>query len=213
MMGWSALLSLGLSSCGGSGSTAATFCDTACFNDTLRFTGAHPTHPMVCISMNACMPDSIHWNHDGMDTYTKTGFAYLIGTAVRINKKFVTVKFKDNEYAWLLFNDCITGRGFQVRLPYSKSLPFSIKSSGINSFDPKFSIADSLIVNTDRGNIFVEHAYTGKKAMMTFGEKLDIDYDALHEHIDSVNITEKRIWVRFKSKEDWTTKEKNIVLE
>jgi hypothetical protein len=132
---------------------------------------------------------------------------------VRINGQFVTAKFKDNAYVWLLFNDCVTGRGFQIKLPYDKKEKFSIKSSGINSFDRKFSIPEHLIVNTDRGNIFVEDAYSGKKAMMTFGEKLPIDYDVIHDHLDSVHITDTRIWVRFKSNNKWVEKEKNIVLE
>ncbi len=88
-----------------------------------------------------------------------------------------------------------------------------MKTSGINNIDPKFSIADNLVVNTDRGNIYLEDIDTGKKAMMTFGEKLDIDYDALHEYIDSVNITNSRIWVKVKIKDSWKELEKNITLE
>lgn len=201
-----------LPSCQGSGGEA-TFCDTTCNNDTIAFTGSHATKPAVSISMAGCLPDSIQWYHAEMAAYTKTGFAYLIGQPVRINKDFVGAKFKDNLYVWLLFNDCITGRGFQLKLPYDKKEKLSIKSSGVNSFDPKFSIAEQLIVNTDRGNLFVEDAYTGKKAMMTFGEKLPIDYDRLHDHLDSVHVTDTRIWVRFKSKDKWVEKEKNIVLE
>ena len=207
------IVQLSLPSCQGGAEGNATFCDTTCSNDTIGFTGTHATLPSVSISMAGCLPDSIQWRHDDMDTYTKTGFVYLIGQPVRIQKNFVTAKFKDNAYVWLLFNDCITGRGFQLKLPYSKTEKFSIKSSGINSFDPKFSIPEHLIVNTDRGNIFVEDAYSGKKAMMTFGEKLPIDYDVLHDHLDSVHITDTRIWVRFKSKDQWVEKEKAIVLE
>lgn len=207
-----AIIQFLLPACQGSGGQA-TFCDTTCNNDTIAFTGTHTTQPTVSISMKGCLPDSIQWYHTDMDTYTKTGFAYLIGQPVRINGQFVTAKFKDNAYVWLLFNDCVTGRGFQIKLPYDKKEKFSIKSSGINSFDRKFSIPEHLIVNTDRGNIFVEDAYSGKKAMMTFGEKLPIDYDVIHDHLDSVHITDTRIWVRFKSNNKWVEKEKNIVLE
>jgi hypothetical protein len=207
-----AIIQFLLPACQGSGGQA-TFCDTTCNNDTIAFTGTHATLPTVSISMKGCLPDSIQWYHSEMDTYTKTGLAYLIGQPVRINSQFVAAKFKDNAYVWLLFNDCLTGRGFQIKLPYDKKEKFSIKSSGINSFDRKFSIPENLIVNTDRGNIFVEDAYSGKKAMMTFGEKLPIDYDVIHDHLDSVHITDTRIWVRFKSNNKWVEKEKNIVLE
>lgn len=202
-----------LLSCNGTANGPATFCDTTCFSDTLKFKGTHETNPTVAISMKNCLPDTISWSHDGLETKRKTGFTYLIGATVKVNKDFVQVKFKDNEYAWVLFNDCFTGRGFQIKLPYDKAAKFSLKSSGINSLDPKFDIAENLIVNTDRGNIFVEEAYSGKKAMMTFGQKLDIDYDALHEYIDSVNVTNDRIWVRIKVDNAWVDKEKKIVLE
>lgn len=202
-----------LLSCNGTANGPATFCDTTCFSDTLKFKGTHETNPTVAISMKNCLPDTISWSHEGLETKRKTGFTYLIGATVKVNKDFVQVKFKDNEYAWVLFNDCFTGRGFQIKLPYDKAAKFSLKSSGINNLDPKFDIAENLIVNTDRGNIFVEEAYTGKKAMMTFGQKLDIDYDALHEYIDSVNVTNDRIWVRIKVDNAWVDKEKKIVLE
>jgi|LauGreDrversion4_2_1035121.scaffolds.fasta_scaffold02733_6 hypothetical protein len=207
------LFSFSITSCNGGASSAPTFCDTTCSNDTIRFVGSHQSAPLVSISMKNCLPDTIQWNHAGMDSYTKTGFLYLIEQSVRINKNFITAKFKDNSYVWVLFNDCLTGRGFQLKLPYDKTEKFAIRSSGINSFDPKFSIAEQLIVNTDRGNIYVEDAFTGKKAMMTFGEKIPIDYDLIHDHLDSVHITDTRIWVRFKSKNKWVEKEKNIVLE
>lgn len=202
-----------LLSCNGTSNGPATFCDTTCFSDTLKFKGTHETNPTVAISMKNCLPDTISWSHEGLETKRKTGFTYLIGATVKVNKDFVQVKFKDNEYAWVLFNDCFTGRGFQIKLPYDKAAKFSLKSSGINNLDPKFDIAENLIVNTDRGNIFVEEAYSGKKAMMTFGQKLDIDYDALHEYIDSVNVTNDRIWVRIKVDNAWVVKEKKIVLE
>lgn len=88
-----------------------------------------------------------------------------------------------------------------------------MRTSGINNIDPKFSIAGNLLAYTDRGNIYVEDITTGKKAMMTFGENLEIDYDVIHEYIDSVNITNSRIWVKVKIKDNWKELEKKIVLE
>jgi hypothetical protein len=54
---------------------------------------------------------------------------------------------------------------------------------------------------------------TGKIAQMTFGKALDIDYDAIHEFIDSVNVTSERIWVKVKIDNDWKELEKKIVLK
>ncbi len=189
------------------------FCDTACLKDTIKFTGDHEKKPSVFITAKDCLPDTVIWSYKGMAADRKTGFTYLLGATVRLNKDKLRCYFKDSDYAWLLFNDCVTGRGFQIKLPYDKGASFSLKSSGINNLDPKFSISDNLVVNTDRGNIYVEDMQTGKKAMMTFGQKLDIDYDALHEYIDSVNVTPERIWVKILVDKKWIEKEKKITLE
>jgi hypothetical protein len=208
-----AIITASLQSCSLFSSAPPTFCDTSCLNENIRFTGTHENNPYVEISIANCLPDTLSWSYDGLGTKRKIGFAYLIGRTVKINKSFVKVQFKENQYAWILFNDCITGRGFQIKLPYDKETPFSLKSSGLNPLDPKFSIEDGLIVNTDRGNLFVEDAIDGKKAMMTFGEKLDIDYDAIHDHIDSVAVTRNKVWARIRIENEWVIKEKKIILE
>jgi hypothetical protein len=136
-----------------------------------------------------------------------------LNASPHLNKEYVRCYIKDTAYAWLFFNDCATGRGFQLKLPFSKAANFGIKSSGINNLDPKFAVDDNLVVNTDRGNIYVEDMVTGKKAMMTFGKATDIDYDAVHEVLDTVNVTSSRIWVKVKVDGAWKELEKNITLE
>ena len=145
-----------------------------------------------------------------MGTNRKTAFDYK---DITLNKDFVRCIFKDTGYVFLLFNDCKTGRGFQIKLPYNKTASLSKRSSGINNIDPKFSVADNLVAFTDRGNIYVEEPATGKKAMMTFGQGTDMDYDAIHETLDSVNVTSSRIWVKIKIDGKWKELEKNITLE
>lgn len=189
------------------------FCDTACLKDSIKFNSAFKLHPYVYISARNCGPDTLIWSYDGMGVNRKAGFGNLFNAAVNLNPKFVRCVINDTSYAWLLFNDCATGRGFQLKLPYNKSQNFSIKTSGINNLDPKFSVDDKLVVSTDRGNLYVEDMMTGKKAMMTFGKKLDIDYDAIHEYIDSVNVTPKKIWVRVKVDNAWKDLEKTIELQ
>jgi hypothetical protein len=201
------------SSCKSSTSAPKTFCDTACLKDSLKFTGTHKSKPYVYLSAKNCSADSIIWSYDGIESIRKTGFTYLLNTTVNINKDYIRCYFKDADVAWLLFNDCATGRGFQIKLPYDKKQSFGLKSSGINNLDPKFSVVENLAANTDRGNIYIEDMATGKKAMMTFGQKLDIDYDDIHKHIDSVNITDTRIWVKVKVGDEWKELEKKIVLE
>ncbi|MBL7732628.1 MAG: hypothetical protein JNM88_15735 [Chitinophagaceae bacterium] len=207
-----AIMTASLVSCKSSGDAPKSFCDTACLKDTLKFTGDHALKPYVYITAKNCLPDSIIWSFKGIGI-RKTGFTYLLGTTVNINPDVIRYFFRDTAVAYVIFNDCSTGRGFQITLPYNKSKNFSLKSSGINSFDPKFSIEKNLLVSTDRGNIFVEDMSTGKTAEMTFGEKIEIDYDAIHDHIDSVNVTSDRIWAKVLIGKEWVVKEKKISLQ
>ncbi|HEY2720795.1 MAG TPA: hypothetical protein VGI82_03660, partial [Chitinophagaceae bacterium] len=89
---------------------------------------------------------------------------------------------------------------------------FMKSSTAINNFDPKFSVADSLLAYTDKGNIIVEDISTGKQENMTFGKALDFDFDAIHETLDSVNITRNRIWAKAKINGEWKELEKTISL-
>lgn len=204
-----AILTLSISSCKSSSTEAPkTLCDTACLKDTIKFTGEHKLKPYVYITVNNCQPDSLIWSYTGMSADRKTKFDY---SSAKMNKDFVRCVFKDTAFAYILFNDCSTRRGFQIKLPYDKKQSFAMRTSGINNIDPKFSIGDNLVAYTDRGNIYIEDITTGKKAMMTFGEKLDIDYDDIHQYIDSVNVTNSRIWAKVKVKDGWKELEKKDV--
>ncbi len=208
IMAWA----ISFGSCKSSGK-GKTFCDTTCLKDSVKFTGDHKLKPYVYISSSSCIADTLSWSYSGMGVNRKVGLADFLNNQVHINKDYVKCYFNDTAYAWLLFNDCATGRGYQLKLPFNKTATIGRKSSGINSVDPKFSIADNLVAYTDRGNIFVEEIATGKTAQMTFGKALDIDYDALHEFIDSVNVTPTRIWVKVKIDNEWKELEKAITLK
>jgi hypothetical protein len=198
-----------------SASKEKTFCDTACLKDSIKFTGDHKLAPYVYISASTCIADTLTWSYNGMGVNRKVSLAEFLNHPVHINKDYIKCIFKDTAYAWLLFNDCATGRGYQLKLPFNKTANIGRKGGGINSTDPKFNVADNLVAYSDRGNLFVEEISTGKKAEMTFGEDLGIDFDYIHDYIDSVNITPTRIWARFKAEngKEWQTKEKTITLE
>lgn len=204
------LLAWAFNSCKSSG--PATFCDT-CLKDSLKFTGDHPMRPYVYISAKDCRPDSIGWSFEEYGSGRKSSFEDLIRMPVTINKEQFRCVIKDTSYAWLVFSDCSTGRGIQVHLPLTPGGKLNIRRSGINNFDPKFSIAEGLVAYSDGGNIFVEELATDKKAMMTFGKDVDIDFDVIHEKLDSVNITPARIWAKVKLGEQWKELEKKIELK
>ena len=130
---------------------------------------------------------------------------------VRLNKNFVSCYFKDTSYAWLKFNDCINGRGFLVKLPYSKADKWSIYTSALNSFDPKFSVDDQLIAYYDDTFIYVQELETGKiDRMLMNNTKLDIDHKNVHKTFDSVHITRDRIWANIMINGQWKAMEKKI---
>ena len=193
--------------------TAAVFCDTACFGDTLKFQGDHPKRPYVYLTASSCQADTITWSAEGMGVNKKVDIPDFLKIRVHLNKQYIRCFFKDGEDAWLLFNSCITGRGFSLRLPFNKDSTIGRKSRAINNLDKKFSVEDHLVAYSDGGNLYVEDMGTGKKAMMTFGQDLGIDYDEIHEYIDSVNITSSRIWARVKVGKEWKDQEKKITLE
>lgn len=197
-----------------SGSVAKTFCDTACLTDTIKFIKEDfSLRPYVYISASDCLPDSVIWSYAGMGSNRKLGFEDLGGHRFPVNQNAMICYIKDTSYAWLLFNDCLSGRGFLAKIPFDKKNNILRKGSAINRIDPKFSVAEGLAAYTDKGNIFVEEMATGKKAMMTFGVMTDMDYDALHDVLDSVNITPDRIWAKVKIDKEWKEMEKKITLE
>lgn len=194
----------------GSSDAPATFCDTGCLTDTIRYTAEHKLAPFIFISTKDCKPENIIRSHKSMSGILNTGFGFA---NVNFNKDYIRIIVDDTSAAYILFNDCQTGRGYSIKLPFNKTGTINKRTSAINSFDKKFAVDPHMVAYTDRGNIYVEETKSGKKAMMTFGKALDIDYDAIHEYIDSVNVTPERIWVKVKIENEWKELEKKITLE
>lgn len=194
------------SSCKNSATTRASFCDTVCMNDTLKFiNNNNRLKPYVYISAKNCIGDTLTWGFIGQNK--NIPFNY------KLNKDYTRCIIKDTAFALLMFNTCENGRGYFMKFSFGKKASFKKSTTAINNFDPKFIVADSLLAYTDKGNIFVEDISTGKKALMTFGKQLDFDFDAIHQTLDSVNITPNRIWVKVKIDDGWKELEKNITLQ
>jgi hypothetical protein len=186
-----------MTSCSNKGSgTAKTFCDTACNNDSLNFKGDNKLNPVVLIGIRDCKADSMMWMHDLADSKLVSLPQYL-GQDVSLNKSAIDCYFKDTSYAWLQFNDCKTGRGYALKLPFSKGQERQTISSAFTKFDPKFSIDPDLIAYTDRGSVFVENMKTGQKSLLPFDKVYqDINFNKLHESVDSIHVTKDRIFVQ-----------------
>lgn len=181
-------------SCSSSDSTP-TFCDTACKTDTIRFSGDNQFEQALKIGLKNCKPDTLIYYYKGARTEKRIHLGDYMGKPFTLNPNFVNCYFQDTTLAWLSFNDCVTGRGFLLKLDKNNKNTQKI-TSALNSFDKKFSIDQDLRAYTDAGNIFVENVTNGKKAEMTFKKEYQIDYNTIHKVIDSVHITKDRIFVQ-----------------
>lgn len=198
-------------SCDNKANIAKTFCDTACNTDSLHFKGEHKLNPIVSIGLNACKGDTVMWTHDFAGTKMLSLRADL-GQDVFLNKTTIDCFFKDTSYAWLQFNDCKTGRGYLMKLPFSKTEERRKITGAFTKYDPKFSIGKNLIVYTDRGSVFAENLVNGNKATMPFDKAYDIDFNKLHDVVDSVLVTSDRIFVQMIRDGEKKTYEKKVTL-
>src|SRR5690606_24440079 len=99
-----------------------------------------PGKPFVRISFKDCQIDSIHWEKGGMGVIKDIIFAEFIDKPVKPSGQFLSCNIIDGKYAWVKFNDCATGRGYLLKLPFDKEGTTSKFTSAINNFDPKFKI-------------------------------------------------------------------------
>lgn len=185
-----------LISCNNSSSTGKSFCDTTCISDSFKFTGDSKFEPFVSIAIKNCNPDTLSWGHYLMDFNKQIHLPSFLDKSIKLNASAISCIIKDTSHAWLTFNDCITGRGYLLKLPFSKNGVIGKYTGALNSFDPKFSVSPNLRAFTDRGSLFVVDVETGKEATMSFGKAYDIDFNKIHEVVDSINVTNKKIYVK-----------------
>src|SRR5215211_746695 len=181
-----------LIACNNSSKTAKTFCDTTCRSDSFNFKAPDRFGSSVSISVKDCKPDSVSITHGAMAVSRTIPISNLVDQDIRLNASAIHCVIKDTSYAWLNFNDCITGRGYLFKLPFNKTKTISKNSGALNGFDPKFAIEPDLRAYTDRGSIFVVDVNTDKQAIMTFKETYDINFNKIHDVVDSINVTHKR---------------------
>jgi hypothetical protein len=207
------ITTLFLFSCGNkSADTTKSFCDTTCNNDTLKFSKEQNLNPKLAISVKNCLADSITWTHDALEANRQIHVGTFLGNPVRINKSAVSCFIKDTSYVWLAFNDCNNGRGYLLYLPFDKKQSIRKMSSAINGFDKKFVVPEDLRAYANYSTIYVEDINTGKKESMTFKEEYKIDFNNIHEVIDSVNVSHDRIFVQLIKNGEKVPLEKKINL-
>lgn len=181
-------------SCSNSSDSASTFCDTACIKDSIGFKGDTKFEQALVIKFDNCDPGSVTWESKWAKRIID--LPEYLNKDVKLNPSFVDCAFQDTTAAWLSFNDCVNGRGYLLKLPYSKSQSIGTYKAALNSFDKKYAVEKDLRAFTDGGNIYVVNVTNGKTAEMTFKEAYEVDYDQLHDVVDSVNVTKSRIYVK-----------------
>ena len=196
----------------GADKSAQTNCDTTCNNDNFKLSNDHKLRPRVIITVNNCTAYSITWTHDALPANRQMHMGTLLDGLVRLNNSAISCFIKDTSYAWVAFNDCLTGRGYLMQLPFDKTKSVRKMSSAINSFDKKFVVPDDIRAYADYSTIYVEDINTGKKEQMTFKEEYKIDFNNIHEVIDSVNISPGRIYVELVKSGEKIPLEKQISL-
>lgn len=195
-----------------SAETAQLFCDTACNSDTLLFEGDHRLKPFVSITQRNCLADTLTWSHNQLETNRQMQVPELLDNTIRINKSAVSCYIKDTSFAILTFNDCVSGRGYLLKLPFDKKQNISKRTSALNAFDKKFVLPEDLRAYADYSTIYVMDVTSGKEEQMTFGEEYEINFNDVHQVIDSINVSRNRIFVLLKKEGKDVPLEKKINL-
>ena len=185
-----------LSSCNNNGDAAKTFCDTACRNDSFVFRGDDRLKQMAFISVKGCEADTIGWTHVGKPEIAKISVRSMLNKPIRLHRDAINAVIKDTSAAWISFNDCLTGRGYLVKITLANDGGASVISGALNSFVPKFSVDPELRAYTDRGNLYVESVNTGEMAQMTFKKEYKhIDFENISKSVDTLHVTKERMYI------------------
>ncbi|HEU0063785.1 MAG TPA: hypothetical protein VFQ58_02095 [Flavisolibacter sp.] len=176
--------------------TSNSICDTLCKTDSIKFKGNDQFNQSLAISLKDCKPDTLKWTHGKLKITRQIQLTDFLSQDVKLNPSAVSASFQDTTCAWLAFNDCVTSRGYILKLPFNKSNGIQKISGALNKFDSKFFVADGLLAYTDRGSIYVVDGNTGKEVMMTFKEEYPIDFMDIHKVLDSINVSRSRIYVK-----------------
>lgn len=182
-------------SCNNSGKSAKTFCDTNCNTNEVSFKGDGGFNQSAVLKLNQCLADTLTWFHDRAWNTRQVHVSNFLKKSIRVNPSAIKCYFQDTTMVWFSFNDCMTGRGYLLKLFYSKNDYIQSISGALNSFDPKFSVDNDLRAYTDRGNFYVDNVTNGKRAQMTFKKEYEMDFDNIHKYIDTVDVTKQRMYI------------------
>ncbi|HVG41573.1 MAG TPA: hypothetical protein VM888_08165 [Chitinophagaceae bacterium] len=195
------------------GQAAAPFCDTTCSDQTYEFKGTGKQNAFVTLTQKGCIADTLSWSSDKMLSKQKMLMQSLLDTTVRINKAALSCVVNDTSYAWITFNDCISGRGYLLQAFFKDEGRIKKYTSALTSFDKKFVVHDSIRAYCDYSAIYAVNVNTGKKVALYYKEELKkINFNNIHETIDSINFSRNRLFAVMKRNGNTEQIEKDVKL-
>jgi len=190
-----------------------TLCEKPCVSDTLNFALTdNEFEPYVKLVPGNCFIDTVIWSHKKIENRRKIHLSTFIGEIPAVDKSTIKCYIRDTSYAFLVFNDCLTRRGYWMKLPYSSEISLEKSVSAINSADPRYSVEEGLLCYKANNTVYVQEIMTGKVAEVTVPSPT-LDYETMYEIIDSVNITRNRIFMNLKDGGSVKPFEKTIELK
>ncbi len=195
-------ISMVILSCKSKDETPKSLCNDPCLKDTIKVISDHALRPYVYFLPANCYADTIVWSHKLLPNDTKIVMSEYTKRDVSAYKEGVDVYFKDTVFAWVIFNDCSTPRGYAMQLFFDKNKGIKNYTSALNKFDPKFNIANGLICYADYNFVYIEDMDSGKKEQVKLSDKeLEIDFNEIHKTFDSVHVTRNRAYIKLKGKD------------
>jgi hypothetical protein len=186
-------------SCSNKEDSAASICDTACNNSTISFSDTTSEfEPSLSITRKNCVADTLTWKYKGMDARRQIQLGGYFDQSIQTQQSAVDCYFNDSSYIWLTFNDCKTGRGYALKLPFDKAQSIKKISSALTRFDPKYAVHEKLRAYAEASGIHVVNVETGAEEFMSFEKEYEVDWNDVHSTIDSINVQPDRIFVRLK---------------
>lgn len=202
-----------VASCNSKEAGPATLCDKPCVSDTLNFTlQGNEFEPYVKLIPGNCLVDTVVWSSKVIPSKRKIHLSTILGMIPAIDKSTVKCYIKDTSYAFLLFNDCLTRRGFWLKLSLGQTEEIEKSLSAFNTADPRYSIEEGLICYKANNTFFVQEIMTGKKASVDLPSPT-LEFETMYDVVDSVNVSRGRLFLNLKKGSKTTAFEKSIELK
>lgn len=206
-------LTILIASCGNKEQAPVTLCEKPCVSDTISFSlPQNEFEPFVKLIPGNCLVDTVVWSSKVIPTKRKIHLSTMLGLIPALDKSTIKCYIKDTSYAFLVFNDCLTRRGFWLKLSLGTKEEMEKSISAFNPADPRYSVEEGLICYKANNTFFVQEIMTGKKASVELPSP-KLEFENTYEVVDSVHITRNRLFLNLRDGGKEKAFEKSIELK